>query len=305
MKRDLTIIILAYNSEKIIKDCLTRLNFNKYNIILIDNASKDNTVKIAEEFSKLTIIKNHINSGYSRANNIALKIIKTDFALILNVDAIISDKNIEIIINAMKENCNVAIAGPKVFACNLQDNQITNEKKVTKIKEKIGTIIKSPIKQDKDFYYSQFVTGAGMFLNMKIMRKIGFFDEGFFLYCEDNEICKRVLRKGYQCAISKNSKFHHIGGASSEISHQECQKIHWHKLGWSRAYYSEIMWGKIIGKIRALGICFKLLPIYLCEVFFKNQKDSINKAGLKGAFSYLIGLKAFDKNGQARGQLTQ
>ena len=92
----LTIIITTFQSESIIKTCLENIDFDKYEVFVVDNNSSDNTVKIIEDqFPKVNLIKLEQNIGYGRANNIALKKTKTPYALILNPDAIISDDDIK------------------------------------------------------------------------------------------------------------------------------------------------------------------------------------------------------------------
>ena len=89
---------------------------NKYLLIIVDNASTDNTVAVIESnFPSLKIIKNNKNIGYGRANNIALRQVETEFALLLNADATIDSENIDKIIGLMKENQDIAISGPLLF----------------------------------------------------------------------------------------------------------------------------------------------------------------------------------------------
>ena len=84
MTKDLTIIIVTFNSSEVIGKCLENLNADKYDILVVDNTSSDDTYKIVENsFPKVEIIRNNQNSGYGRANNIGLRRAKTEFALIL------------------------------------------------------------------------------------------------------------------------------------------------------------------------------------------------------------------------------
>ena len=185
MYKLLTIIITTFQSESTIKTCLENIDFNKYGVFVVDNNSSDNTVKIIEDqFPKVNLIKLEQNIGYGRANNIALKKTKTPYALILNPDAIISDDDIKKILNLLESDKKIAIASAMMYYCVLKDNEITD---VTFVEYCLATLKE----ETKEAYFTRFVSGAGMFLNMSIFRKIGFFDENFFLYCEDNEICKR------------------------------------------------------------------------------------------------------------------
>jgi N-acetylglucosaminyl-diphospho-decaprenol L-rhamnosyltransferase len=296
MKKNLTIIVLIYNSSHIIESCLNNLNFDEYEIIVVDNASIDNGIKIVQDkFPKARIIKLEKNIGYGRANNAALRQVTTEFALLMNVDSIVSEENINIIVELMSSNQRIAIAGPIVYGCQTLNGKITKETLATKIIHHRQKTL-----EDENFYFSQFITGAAMFLNMKIMSEIGFFDEGFFLYCEDNEICKRAIKKGYKTAIAKNSKFYHLSGQSSKLTEEEIFRINWHRFGWSKVYYTEKRWGVLIAKIKAIAMILKLDVNSLKEKM-SGKINLRNQAALQGCYAYMIGLGAFDENGEARG----
>ncbi len=280
-----------------IKACLQQFNFNKYQIIVVDNASTDNTLRIIRQhFPKVAIIQNSQNLGYSKANNIALRQIVTPFALLINVDAIIDEESIDQVLNVMEQNQQIAIAGPMVYGAEWLEGKIINPRLVSKINKKRKSYFES-----ETCYFSQFITGAAMFFNMKIMKKIGFFDEGFFLYCEDNEICKRAEKKGYKVALIKSSKFYHLGGKSSSLSPQEIKRIAWHKFGWSKLYYTRKIWGVIPAKLKAIRMIAKFSLLCLKELLFQGTISVNNKAALKGCLCFLIGIKAFDKKGSPRG----
>jgi N-acetylglucosaminyl-diphospho-decaprenol L-rhamnosyltransferase len=296
MKKNLTIIILIYNSSHIIESCLNNLKFDEYEIIVVDNASIDNGIKIVQDkFPKARIIKLEKNIGYGRANNAALRQVKTEFALLMNADSVITDDNIKKITALMTKNQTIAIAGPIVYSCKLENGNIIEKDLCTKINH-----LKHKYLEDENFYFSQFITGAAMFFNMKIMSEIGFFDEGFFLYCEDNEICKRAIKKGYKTAIIKNSKFYHLSGQSCALTKEEAFKINWHRFGWSKAYYAEKRWGVLIGKLKAIAMILKF-GINSLKEKMSGKINLRNQAALQGCYAYLIGLGAFDKNGDARG----
>jgi N-acetylglucosaminyl-diphospho-decaprenol L-rhamnosyltransferase len=291
---NLTIIIVTF---QIIKQSLENIDRDKYPVIIVDNASSDNTVSIIESnFSSLKIIKNNKNIGYGRANNIALRQVKTKFALLLNADATIDSKNIDKIIDLMNNNQDIAIAGPILYKKNFLSNNEFSEIIISKINRKVREY-----HENDKFYFNQFITGASMFLNIDAIKKIGLFDEGFFLYCEDNEICKRAIKYNYKTAIVKDTKFYHISGGSCKISEKQRNVIYWHKFGWSKLYYTEKVWGLFVAKLKATRMIFKFS--FLClKCFFKTSKILNNEyCGLKGSVGYLIGLKAFDKNDNPRG----
>lgn len=288
---DLTIVIVTFNSAKIIQSCLEKINLKKYRTIIVDNDSNDETLEIVKNFvDEKNIVKLSKNSGYGRANNIGLKMVKTKYALVLNPDAYIFENDILRVVSIMKKNDNIAIAGAIPFKiindvkCPLIDISLINKKN-----------------ECEEFYYTKFLTGALLFLKIKAFENIGFFDEKFFLYCEDNEICKRVIKNGYKNAIIKNSKFYHIGGNSSKRTERHLNnKILWHQNGWSKAYYCEAVHGIIIGKLKAIIMLLKFSYLIFKDLFTEQKINDKNKYPFLGVLSYVIGIKAFDKNGNPR-----
>lgn len=296
---DLTIIILTYNSQGIILDSLQKLDCEKYKIVVVDNASSDDTMKlIKENFPQITVIQNQKNLGFGRANNIALRKVETDFALILNPDAFISCQDIEKIILVLQKNPQIALAAPLLYNCSYdrKNKKISNEK-VCEIAQK------NLLKDCGEFFSSKFITAACMFVNMNILRKIGFFDENFFMYCEDNELNKRVKKSGFEIATIKETKFLHLGGESSSSSKKNDASayfIEWHRLGWSKIYYTKAIHGNFVGSLKALRKIITLLP-KIFFTFIKGEKINLrDKAALSGSFACLIGLQAFDKNDNPR-----
>lgn len=299
-KHFLTIILTTYNSAQLIKLCLQNIDQNLFKIIVVDNASTDDTIKIIEEnFPNIEIIKNIKNLGFGRANNIALNIVKTDFALVLNVDAIILKEDILKTMEVLRSYNDIALAGNIVHNADYENGEIKNIRPCPK------NLLQLNKNEQNLFFENKFVTGAGMFMNMTIMHKIGFFDEGFFLYCEDNEICKRVLKKGFKTAIIKDTKLIHLGSKSSVLNLETAKKIYWHKFGWSKLYYTQKIHGRFVASIKAIRMIVKFSTKILLNRLTDKTKNPLislgETQGLKGCIDYLKGLKAFDENDNPRG----
>ena len=297
----LTIIVLTFNSAHIIKSCLEKLNFEKYKIIVVDNASRDNTAEFVQNnFPQAQLIKLPKNIGYGSGNNVALRQVQTEFALVLNPDAIILEKDIELVLNEMRKNPLAALAGPVVLKqYPLDQNEL--KKRAEEMEQDFSTI--------KDCYYEKidgnfsvrFIIGAALFLKISAFKEIGFFDENFFLYYEDDEFCGRVREKRYQNIIVPNATAFHLEGKSSQISLKTIYKKGWH-LSWSKMYWKKIR----KGNLRAKRSAFKFVFVYFVKSLFCALKADLenfitNIGKLCGAFSFLIGLKSFKKNGSSRG----
>lgn len=186
MKTKLTIIIITYNSEKYIQNCIK--NITKYPLIIIDNNSQDNTLNIVKNAKNVKIIANKKNLGFSKAANIALKQSRTKYALILNPDIIITNKSITKMVTYMEKHPECDVQGPKLLYSDgsVQHSARKFPKFSTLLKKRLGMnsksvgdylleniSLKKPIKVD-------WVCGGCMMFKIKYL-----LDESFFIYFED------------------------------------------------------------------------------------------------------------------------
>ncbi len=281
---DLTIIIVTFNSAEIISQCLSHLNAIKYEVVVVDNSSSDNTAKIvAEQFPQVKFIQSGGNLGYGRANNIGLRQAKTEFALVLNPDAFMFEKDIETSLTLLKNNPDIALASPRVSKVYKDGD------------ENVLPIAKN------EYDISNFIVGGVLFMRMAVFRKIGFFDEEYFMFAEDNEISDRSIKNGYKNVIINIAKAFHSGGGSSTRNLRNTYRRFWH-LGWSKSKYKQ----NKKGKLSAMRATIRLSIVYFCEGIFYfligNRSKSVSKfAFSSGCFSFLIGLKSFRKDGTPRG----
>jgi N-acetylglucosaminyl-diphospho-decaprenol L-rhamnosyltransferase len=293
VQKNLTIIIVSFNSAQIIKSCLDRINFSRYEAILIDNNSSDNTTQIVQEkFPQVKLIKNHKNIGYGRANNIGLRLVETDFAMILNPDAFISEKDIELVLEKMIANPKIALAGPLL----LPSHPATEDKKSKQLKIAEGNLLENFL----EYLSVKYIIGAILFFKMSVFQQIGFFDEDIFLYYEDDEISWRVIKSGYTAAIVPSAQGFHIGHGSSGGKLRNIYKRFWHRA-LSKLYWKK----KQKGKLMAMKSAIRLVIVFFIKSFLylitlQPKKMVENFASFCGSFSFLIGLKAFDKNDNPR-----
>ncbi len=299
--KELTIIVLTFNSSAIIGQCLSHLNFDKYEVVVVDNASSDQTIEVvSRHFPKAKIVQIEKNIGYGCGNNVALKNVTTEFALVLNPDAVIFEKDIEESLAQLKKFPKVVNAGPVVLR-NYPFDQIELENKIKMMNEDFYGI-KDCYREKLDENYSvRFVVGAALFLRMSLMKEIGYFDEKFFMYYEDDELCKRVRDYGYESMIITSAIAFHIGGESSEKSLRALYKKYWH-LSWSKMYWKGIQKGGLRCKRSALKIAIlNFSKSILLALTFQKEEAIKSFATSFGAFAFFIGLDAFKKNGESRG----
>ena len=292
--RQLTFIITTYNSSGVIDNCLNKINFNNYEVIVVDNNSSDKTTEIIiEKYPLVNLIKNKKNHGYGRANNIGLRATTTPYALILNPDAFIFESDLEKIIAMMDKNLEIGIGAP--FLLNFyplrEDDRL----------QEIAVINNNLIKDFGDFKAVKYIIGACEILRMDLFKKIGFFDEKIFLYYEDDEICHRTILNNKICAICVDALAYHIGQGSSGTNLRGIYRRFWHRA-LSKFYWKEKQKGFFNAYFSALKLSLSfLVQAIFYAIIFDYKKLFQNLGSLNGTLSYLIRLSAFDKNDNPRG----
>ena len=170
--KDITIVITSFRSDEKIKVCLNSINAD-CKVIIVENSNNIEFKKsIEEEFTNVECILTGENLGYGKANNIGLKKVKTKYALILNPDTKLYSATLENFINTLQAIPDFAILGPHV-----------QEKEVNKIDTKnLNPVLVKNVK------------GFAMLLNLAEFEKVGFFDENFFIYFEEIDLCTRLIK---------------------------------------------------------------------------------------------------------------
>lgn len=292
----LTFIFVTYNSEQIIDLALSKIKQEKYKIIISDNGSTDNTIQIIKQkYPNITLIENKKNIGFARANNIAFKQVKTDLFALINPDCFIDDNSILELIKVINLDNKIALAGARAYGAKLNSKyNITNvEADLIAKKNYIG--------EEELYFIAKFISGCFMLGKTNVFKKIGLFDDGFFLYCEDNELCKRIYKENYKIIVAKNSKQIHLSRNSTQkIDNNMIQAINWHRFGYSKCYYTECVYNKFIAKLKALRNLIKVALIFIFKIMTFKKLNNKEIALISGSFAYLIGQSAFTKNGNPR-----
>ncbi len=247
LANQLTVIVVTFNSAHCIPKLFSSLS-DIENIIFVDNASDDNTItSIRSNLPHATVIKNEKNIGFGAANNLALKLVTTPFSFLLNPDCIPQKSFFNEILNAAKFYSEAAIIAPQIIDAygNLEINYRWPIKSWrSKGNEAIGPCCVG------------FVCGAAILLNMKIMNAIGFFDETYFLYYEDEDLCQRVFERKKQIIIIPNISVIHLSRASVKGSNPLKSEF---IRGYHHAQSKIIFEAKHIGSDQANKLRFKTL----------------------------------------------
>ena len=184
MERKITIIILIFEEKiEVIFKCLKLLS--DFEIILIDNSNNlERKKKLSEKFNISKYFLNKKNLGFSKAINRAIKNCDTEYLLILNPDCLITKDEILKLYKSIIKYNNCIITTPTL---------ITRENKIAQnasLFPESGSL-RTPFKIDGDLC-CQSILAAAMFCKTSELIKIGLFDENFFLFYEDDDLCRRI-----------------------------------------------------------------------------------------------------------------
>jgi GT2 family glycosyltransferase len=265
----LSIIIVSYNSFSIILKCLKDLlSSNNFRIIVVDNASRDGSAeKIKKSFPGVEIIALPQNIGYGRAANVGLCHVTTPYALLLNPDLMVADKDIDKLFAHTKTSPdNTAIWGPASGPEKIIDGppQSVN-----------------------------MISGCAMLFDVDRIKKIGMFDENIFLYFEETDLCYRTVKAGYSIIYCGDIFFKHLVGQASTPDPVVDYMKSWH-YGWSRAYYYT-KHGLASGKKSPLRRFWKYkIKSWLAII---PQKRRSYRASASGIRAFIDGKRAFDETG--------
>ena len=266
--KDLTIIITTFRSEDNIEKCLNSID-NSVKVIVVENSNNKIFKKYLEnKFPNVDCILTNDNLGYGKANNIALKKVVTSYSLILNPDTTLREDAIDNFFTVINHDLDFSIIAPE------------QSKKDFHLRSNQSELIET----DK-------VEGFAMFLNMKKFFQIGFFDENFFLFLEEIDLCKRVQKKNGKIYISPNIKIFHLGARSvNKIFSKEIELTrNWHWM-WSLFYYNKKHSNFYYALILVMPILFSSpFKILFYSIFPKPQKKKIYLKRISGLINSILG----------------
>lgn len=277
----LSIIILSYNSKSDLVRLLpsifqSKCDFN-FEVIVVDNGSKDGTLDWLESKNqKIKLIKNQ-NTGFAHGNNLGIRLAQGKYILILNPDTELKQDTLQIMYDFMETHKEVGVGTCKVLlpsgkldlACRRRFPNPWNSFK------RLFLLF------NKDYNYSNLnedatmeidtCMGAFMFVRKEVFEKIGSFDENFFMYGEDIDLCFRAKQAGFNVWYYPISSITHYKGSSSKKTPYTALKW-FHNSMW--IFYKKHYWTKylkLVSLIVFLGIYIRFLALVFVNLFKSNK----------------------------------
>lgn len=220
MKDKYNIIIVNYNSAKNLLNCLLSLQSQTNDLqsktVIVDNNSTDDSIKIIKQkYPYIKIVQNNDNLGFSRANNIAIKYClekSADYIYLINPDTISQSGSISSLLKTIKTHKNIGIVsavlkvkkdGKELYDIGAKFNKILGRTKHIHQTNQLNKNIEQ-----------ELVSGCAMLIRKEVFKKIGYFDEQFFLYFEDSDFCLRARKAGFKIMVASKAVVNHKVSAS-------------------------------------------------------------------------------------------
>ncbi|MFS1512897.1 glycosyltransferase [Chengkuizengella sp. SCS-71B] len=209
--------MLTHNQLPYTKKCIESIRKNTsslhYELIVVDNASNDGTLDYLNEQTDLRVISNQENVGYSKANNQGVKIAVGDVIVFLNNDTVVTQGWLQSLVSALYSKEKIAMVGPVTNNDNINGIQ--------KIKVHYNQDTLEGLSEFSESHCAQHanrnkkvlrLVGFALACKKEVLNKIGLFDEAFGIgNFEDDDLCLRMLIKGYELRIVQDCFVHHFG----------------------------------------------------------------------------------------------
>lgn len=284
----LGVVIVNYKTPDLVVSCLNSLvpmlDEADAAVAVVDNSSGDGSFEKLQAYcekspenARLNVIAAPDNGGFSAGNNIGLSAVSSDLVLFLNSDAIARQGALMALLEAAKSNSRAGIFTPTI--CNSAGKiEVSRFRNISPLSEFIdgaqtGPVTKLfpkaevPIFPDNVSTQPDWVSFAAVMIRREAIEKAGAMDEGFFLYFEDCDYCRRIVKEGFDIALAAEAVFQHDAGGSTQLRRRSDRGeripsyYYESRSRYFRKYYgplgpilANIAWyaGRLIAKLRGL-----------------------------------------------------
>ena len=273
-RQNLSIVIVTIKSENVLHDCIKSIDQN-IPIIIIENSNNHELKKNLEsQYKNLKCVITEKNLGMGVANNQGIKLASTDYVYILNPDTTLEKNTLENLFLESKKIPNFSIISP-IHSNEKNPNWKNN--------------IEKNLDKSESFQVDS-VDGYSMLINKKFLKDL-YFDENFFLYLENEDLCLRTRKAGGSIFIVPNAKINHKGAKAVDSKYEKEIELsrNWHWM-WSKFYFNKKHYGFLKAFFRGLPSFISSIFKYLFFLLINNEikkKIYLNRAS--GFFNALIG----------------
>lgn len=229
-------MVVTFNPHEEILECLFNLDQIakqiSMEIILVDNASSnDMPQRIEAEFPTITFVHSEANLGFGAGNNLAFKHAQGDYVLCINPDLVLNVEAFQCMLDYLQQNSQVGVVGPKVLN---ENNQLVKSARATYTLPRLWAKYWMLDKLVPQLVYGKYerkmrtaiepftvdwLQGSCLLIRREAFEKVQGFDDEFFLYMEDTDLCERIHQAGWDVIYLPKATVRHYGGTTTSRFH--------------------------------------------------------------------------------------
>lgn len=280
---DLSIIILSYNTKKLLEDCLDSVfpeTPSRYTreVFVSDNGSTDGSQEMVKtKFPQVKLIENNANLGFSKGNNVAIRQATGKYILLLNSDTVVQPDAFDAMVRKAESDPQIGVVGPKVLLASGEldpsarrhfPNPANAFLRLFGLKKFSNYNITAPIGEEMEV---DAVTGACMLVPKTVIDKVGMLDEDYFFYGEDLDWCFRIKEAGYKVVYYPAAEITHLKSASSRNIPFKIVKVAYSAMKiFYRKHYAP-KYPKVFNWLVYAGINVRMCLVFVLNIFRKNK----------------------------------
>ena len=276
--KEITFIIVTYKAKKIIYNCINSLPKFSKKIVVENSYDRELKSDLESKYDNIEVILNE-NQGMGASNNIGIKKATTKYAFVINPDVVFKENTFLNLVEEVKNIDNFSIISPINTDKNFPNYKIQNNYPI--INDHIVEV--------------DTIDGFSMLINKSKFADQTYFDENFFLYLENTDLCLRQKNKKEKIFIIKNSEIKHIGSYTTKLDLTNNLEYirNWHWM-WSKFYFNRKHYGYFIAVFKTLNnLASASLKYLLYALIFNKHKKTIYKMRILGLVNSMIGKKSY------------
>ena len=234
---ELSVILVSYNDRLHLEECLSSLEEScreiEIEIVVVDNKSTDGSPDLVKtQFPGVRLLENTDNVGFARACNQGISQSTGPFILFLNTDAVVNSGALNLIIGEIRNNPQTGAVGP-ALKTGEGSFQVSFGKRVDFFfafiqKAVLNRFHARNLRSDGKRRSVGWLSAACLLVRREALKAAGFFDENYFLYFEDIDLCTRIKEMGWELIFLPQARMVHLGGAATS-SAKTLSRYHYRK----------------------------------------------------------------------------
>lgn len=270
MSLDLSILIVSWNVSEFLLAALAALPASApatWEAIVIDNASQDGSAdNVAERFPEATLIRNTANAGFGRANNQGIAVARGRYVLFLNSDTVTPPAALARLVGFMEAHPEAGACGPRLLLPDGRPQPYAfggDPRPRYLARRGWRRLVRDRALHDWATSETQavdWVSGACLLVRREALQQVGGFDEAFFMYFEDNDLCLRLRQAGWQVYYYPQVSITHVGGQSLTQNPAAQRAYQDSLIHFYRKHYSRLAQAWLAAGFQVYGLLASLRP---------------------------------------------